>query len=244
MDIGKSFSYVFDDKDWIKKVLIGGVLNIIPVVNFIPTGYTLRTLKNVSEGQERPLPEWDAWGDDFVKGLMVMIAVLIYSLPIIVLNFIAGIISAVAGSSGSSQDVGTVAGLCMAGTSCLSAIWGIAIAIVLPAGMIKYAKTGEFGSFFRFGELFAFVRDNLGDYLVALLVTLGAVILASIVGSILCGVGLVFTIFWSNLVTAHLLGQVGAGASPTVAGAGTVGTVSYGDLSQPKPEDTKPLDEA
>ncbi len=242
MDIGKSFSYVFDDKDWIKKVLIGGVLNIIPIVNFIPAGYTLRTLKNVSEGRERPLPEWDAWGDDFVKGLMVMIAALIYALPIIVLNVIAGIISALAGSGSSSQDVGAVAGVCMAGTSCLSAIWGIAMAIVLPAGVIKYAKTGEFGCFFRFGELFAFIRDNLGDYLIALLVTLGAAILASIVGSILCGVGLVFTTFWANLVMAHLLGQVGA--NPTAADAGTVGTVSYGELSQSKPEDTKPLDQA
>ena len=32
MDIGKAFSYVFEDEGWISKVLIGGLLIWIPIV--------------------------------------------------------------------------------------------------------------------------------------------------------------------------------------------------------------------
>jgi len=42
MDIGKTFTYVFEDEDWVKKVLIGGVINLIPIVGFFFTaGYML-----------------------------------------------------------------------------------------------------------------------------------------------------------------------------------------------------------
>ena len=93
MDIGKSFSYVFDDEDWVKKVAIGGVISIIPIVNFIAVGYSLRALKNVAEGKERPLPEWDEWGDDWVKGLMVTLAGFIYAIPLIALSIIGGVVN-------------------------------------------------------------------------------------------------------------------------------------------------------
>jgi len=87
MDIGKAFTYVFEDEDWVKKVLIGGVINLIPIVGLLFTsGYMLETLKNVMEGHPLPLPEWDDWGGKFMKGLMAAIIGLVYSLPVIVLT--------------------------------------------------------------------------------------------------------------------------------------------------------------
>jgi len=65
MDVGKAFGYVFEDKNWLIKLLIGGILLFIPVVNFIPIGYALTALRNVAEGKESPLPEWDDWGGYF-----------------------------------------------------------------------------------------------------------------------------------------------------------------------------------
>lgn len=32
MDVGRAITYVFQDKGWITKVLIGGVLFIIPIL--------------------------------------------------------------------------------------------------------------------------------------------------------------------------------------------------------------------
>ena len=233
MDFGKSFTYMFDDKEWLKKIAIGGLLNLVPIVNFIPAGYSLRVLKNVAERQEKLLPEWDDWGGDFVKGLMgSFLGPLIYSIPIIILNIISAILTAaVSGSSGDSSSGQGAMAICLTGISCLSAIWGIAVGVVLPAAIIKYVMEGEFSSFFKFGEIFRFISQNLGNYIIALLLTIAAAIVGSIAGSIACVVGLIFTTFWATLVASHLLGQVKAESMPAAPAAPT-GT-SYGELTTP-----------
>ena len=50
MDFGKAFTFAFDDKEWVTKLLIGGILSLIPIVNLVVVGYTLKTLKNVADG--------------------------------------------------------------------------------------------------------------------------------------------------------------------------------------------------
>jgi hypothetical protein len=213
MDFGKSFTYVFEDKDWVKKVAIGGVVTLVPILNFVGVGYSLRTLKRVSEGDPQPLPEWDDWGGDFVRGLMAsFVAPLIYSVPAIALAILYGIVVAIASSGGSSD--GFMA-LCSTALTCLTTLWSILVAVWLPAGLIRYATEGEFGAFFRFAELWSFIRENLSNYIVAILLIIVAALVASIAGSILCGIGIIFTTFWAMLVAAHLLGQVKAKATPS-----------------------------
>jgi len=227
MDIGKSFTYVFDDKDWVKKVAIGGVVNIVPILSFVNTGYMLRTLKRVSEGNAQPLPEWDDWGGDFVRGLVgSFLAPLIYSLPAILLSILYAIVVAIADASGSSEGVVT---LCSTLLTCLTSLWGILMVLWLPAGLIQYAMSGEFGAFFRFGELWAFIRENLSNYIVAILLIIVASLVASLAGGILCGIGVLFTTFWAMLVAAHLLGQVKAASLPP-APAAPASDTTYGDL--------------
>ena len=236
MDIGKSFTYVFDDEKWVQKLGIGGLLLLIPGVNVVTSlfvvGYSLRVLKNVAEGAETPLPEWDNWGEDWVHGFLFMLVAFIYSLPLIILAGIASGISAATGYEAGS-NVSTLASICGCGLSCLYALWGIAEAIVLPAAMINYAIEGDFGSMFRFGDLFRFIRDNFSSYIVAVLLTFVAQFVASF-GTILCVIGVVFTSCWAILVSVHLLGQVKAesvSAPPTA---------TYGDLVE---SDLSPTDE-
>ena len=228
MDIGKAFTFPFDDEDWVKKLIIGAVLLIIPIVNFITFGYMIRTLRNVAEGRAKPLPEWDQWGDDFMKGLLVVVAGFIYSLPIVLVNIITAILGAIAGSTDSSGAQGVVA-LCTTVLSCLSALWGLAVAIVIPAAVVKYAQEGEFGSFFKFSELFQWIRDNLRNYVIALLVIIVARIVASF-GVIACGIGVLFTMFWATVTMGHILGQLVAQATPPAAAA-----TGYGDYTPPSP---------
>ena len=232
MDYGKAVKYMFDDKDWLKKILIGGVLNIIPIVNFIPVGYGLRTLKAVGEGKDTPLPEWDDWGGDFMKGLLVAVAGLVYAIPIIVLAILSVIVAAIAGGSGSSSDAaGGFAALCMTGISCLNVLWGIAMALFLPAAILKFVKVGEFGAFFRFGEIWDFIKSNLGDYVIALLVAWLAAVVASVVGGIACGIGVLFTSFWATLVAANLFGQLLAKGMPAAPVPPASPFGSYGEPS-------------
>ncbi len=211
MDIGKAFTYVFDDESWIKKILIGGIVSIIPIVNLIAVGYGLRVLKNVVQGQEKPLPEWDDWGGDFMKGLMVFFAGVIYALPAILLSGVGAIIAAVA--SDSYGNVSGVGGTCLFGVQCLSVVWSILMGLWMPGAMIGYATDGEFGAFFRFGEIWALISGNLGAYGMAILVTIIASIISGL-GTILCIVGVIFTSFYGTLVSMHAYGQVATEANP------------------------------
>ncbi len=225
MDWGKSFTYVFDDKDWVTKLLIGGLLSLIPVVNLVAVGYALRALKNVAEGAAQPLPAWDDFGDYFVKGLVSVLGAMVWALPIIILAAMTAVLSALIGyDSADTSQVSTPFVLCIWSMSCVSGLYGLFLAFVLPAAFANYAVRGDFGAFFRFGDIYKFVKVNLGNYIVALLLACVAQFISSF-GVILCIIGAIFTEFWATLVGSHLLGQVyrsGEASPPQVVTEPTV----------------------
>lgn len=205
MDIGKAFTYVFEDEDWVKKVLLGGVINLIPIVGFLfTTGYMLETIKNVMEGRPLPLPEWDDWGGKVMKGLMAFIIGLVYSIPILLVVFCFVGVMVVAGQNEDvANALGSFGGLCM---NCVSWLYSLALMIVFPAVTARYAAAWELGAAFRFGEIFNLVKDNIGTYLLVLVISLLAGIVGSL-GLVACGIGVLFTTFYGMLVNAHAYGQ-------------------------------------
>lgn len=220
MDVTRSFKYVFEDKDWIKKVLIGGVLNLVPVIGqAFMWGYGLRQLKNVKEGRELPLPEWDDWGGDLMRGIMIFLGYLVYAIPLIILSIFSGIFTglgttATLNAARAGQASGTgIWGVCICGISIINFIYSIALAVWLPAALLNYINVGSFMGFFKFADILALIKNNLKDYITVVLMWLAATIVAGIVGGIVCGVGTLFTLFIANLVFVHLLGQFGASIS-------------------------------
>jgi len=210
MDYGKAFTFVFDDEEWVQKLLIGGILGLIPIVNLVVIGYGLKVLKNVADGMEQPLPAWDDFGDYFVQGLMSFLGSLVWAIPILIVVMLTAFLSAVAGA-GYGYDTSAAQAapfhVCTWGLSCLSTLYGLFMGVVLPAAITRYAISGEFGAFFRFGEIFNYITSNLGSYIIALLLGFVAHFISGF-GVIFCIVGVVFTAFWAILVSSHLLGQV------------------------------------
>ncbi len=217
MDIGKSISFVFEDKQWLPKVLIGGLvlfgtilLSWTVVGLFVGMGllmgYSLDLLKNVRRGDPQPLPEWDDWGDKIVKGLKLFVVLFVWSLPLIVISLPSVLLSALADSSSDVATFLTIVTLCF---SCFQILFGIALALFTPAIFIKFAENESIADGFAFSEIFRFTREHLGEIIIALLVAWAVQMVAGLVGTILCVVGLLFTGFWSMLVQAHLYAQIG-----------------------------------
>jgi hypothetical protein len=215
MDIGSAFTFVFDDEDWIKKLAIGGGITLVGAILtpiliglalLLPIGgYVLETIKNVRDGQATPLPEWTDFGDLFSKGLMVFVIILVYNIPSLILSC-ASVGISFAGPSLDS-DVAEALGFVSICISCVQFIVSIVAYALIPAALIRYAQFDSLGSAFQFGEIFSFISANIGDYIIAVLLSWVASLVA-IFGLILCVIGVFFTGFWSYLVTANLIGQL------------------------------------
>lgn len=210
MDYGKAFSYPFQDPEWVKKILIGGLMYLLGflfIPLFFPMGYMIQTMKNVATGVEPALPQWDDWGGYFVKGLMAWLIpmIIIWVLYIVVVMVVGGGASAT-GSESVSNAAGSIMGICMCGIYVLQFLYAIVLAVITPAALMKYAVTGEFGAAFRIGELFALIKKNIGAYIVVILLCWVAGLVGEL-GVIACGIGLLFTMFYAVLVMAHLFGQ-------------------------------------
>jgi hypothetical protein len=220
MEIGKAFTFVNEDEAWIKKLAIGAVLILLSFLLlpiFAVIGYQIRIIRNVIDGRERPLPEWEDIGQMFMDGLMLFVAGFVYALPIILVSACAGIVnSATADAAGNMTGLGIVVTIA---SSCLGLLYGLAMALIVPALYIQYARVGEFGALFRVGEIIAIARQNLVDFIIVLLVNMVGsfvVSLASVIAIItICGpiiVSLAGTA-WVMYAVGHLYGQIARKAS-------------------------------
>lgn len=223
MDVGKSFTYMFEDKEWITKLAIGGVILlagtilsflVIPIIAAFALllGYTLVVIRNVYEGNPTPLPRWDNIGDLFVKGLTALVGALIWALPIIVLAFCVVLVLGLTGGLANSDTSGaralaSIAGLVILCLYCILFLLGIGVNLFIYAPLTNFALTNRLSEFWDFQGALRFVRANVGNYLIAFLLALVANFVASF-GVIACVIGIFFTSFWAMLVIAHLFGQV------------------------------------
>lgn len=224
MDINKAFRFVFDDKQWISKLLIGVLMTLtgfLIVPALILQGYLVKIIRQVMGGQDNELPEWSDYGNLLRDGFFVTVGQLIWFLPLILLLIIVGVTT---GGFASMVEGSDVSGLIGAGGGllilCLSLLLVVAALFLTPALLIQYAIKGEFGALFRFSEISDLIRNHLADILIVFLVTL----VASFVISLVVGVaalipclgwivGLVVGLAmgpYITFVTGHLYGQIAA----------------------------------
>lgn len=216
MDIARSFTFVFEDEDWVVKVLIAaGILLVgllfswlflIPLIAAIAllTGYSLEIIRRVIQGHPQPLPEWDNWGELIADGLKGMVIVLVYALPILVISICLGVSTGLlSDSSPSLQELAGLLGLFM---SCFDLLGAIAMSLLLPVAISFYVAEGELRAAFNFGRVLAFFRDHVSLYLITFLMTWVANVVGNL-GSLLCGIGWLVTIPYSWMAIGHLYGQ-------------------------------------
>jgi hypothetical protein len=236
MDVAKAFTYITEDERWISKLLIALIVTffsflIIPI--FFLIGYSVAITRNVRNGEPKPLPEWDNWGQFFMDGLYIFLAQLVYTLPFWLLACIGVFVTV--GASGLPSDAqelaAAVAGTTILVLSCLGFLFAIALFFISPAIIVQYVLTGEFGACFRFGEVLGIARQSISDILIVFLATFGASLAISMVTGVLqiipcLGqiVGILIGLAmgpYLAAVTGHLYGQIAAkfgGKSPKFVG--------------------------
>ncbi|XRP97470.1 DUF4013 domain-containing protein [Methanocaldococcus sp. 16A] len=190
MDISEGLKFPMKDKDWTKKVLIGGLLNIVPIVNFISFGYALETMKLITN-KNQTLPEWDEFGSKFVKGLVGAVISMTYliipSIIMLALMFV-------------NKTVGLIIGFILI----------IISGFIIPMALANYVAKDSFGAAFEFGEIISRIKSVIGEYIICYIVLIvlylivGVISMIPIIGWI---IGAILG-FYVQLVYAYYFGNL------------------------------------
>ena len=204
MDFGKAFSFVFEDEDWIKKIGVGGLISLIPVIGvFLVLGWGVEVVKRVIRDDAEILPDWSDFGGYLARGFLVFLVAFVYMLPIILLQVCSSLPFLYEAADETLLTLFTIVTVCF---GCVTLLYSIAAFLVLPAAIANYAATDDISAAFKLGEVFKMVRDNIGTYAMVLLGGIVASIVASL-GSIACVIGVLFTSVYSFAINGHLWGQ-------------------------------------
>jgi hypothetical protein len=223
MDIGKSFGFVFEDDRWITKILIAAAILAVGWVFVwlagIPlllaflllAGYQMEITRRVIRGVTPVLPEWDDWGKLLAEGVKFAVIGLVYALPAIIVSICLGVPVSLVGKD-ASGDPNWVSWVFGGPLACLSILWGIVVALVLPAAVAFYVVHDDLAAAFRFGEVVRFAYKNLTTYILTAVMSWVAGLIGGL-GTWVCLVGWLATYPYSIMVTGHLYGQAYVEAS-------------------------------
>lgn len=176
VDYNISFKKPFSD---LRKLLIGVVVNIIPIVNLISFGYMLENSDIKKEQQTDTMGEWDNLGEFFVKGLMGLIVSLIYNIPALIVGIIAFVIVfvpvfgklALLGpqrietmNPGELFPIFVPYLLAALPLILLVVILALIASYIVPVAILKYIKTDSFSEAFKFNDISKYILT--GEYFV------------------------------------------------------------------------------
>jgi len=179
--VGNSFEYakkLFSD---LGRLAILIVLDIIPIVNLIVLGYMTRVAKETPMSLEPP-PLRD-YGDMFIQGLKVAIAVFLYMLvPVIIIVLGAG--TFIFGAFG-MEMFPLAFGALGVGLFIVGIILAFAIAIIMAMAIVHMVKNNSFGKAFAVGEILGIIgKIGWGKYILWLIIMFVIAVIVGAIGSI------------------------------------------------------------
>ena len=209
MDYGQSFSFVWKDPDWIKKIAIASIVALVGLITaglvMIPLGgWMVAIVRRVIRGEEPALAEWADFGSLIIDGLKIVVVAIVWSIP---LMLIVGCFSTVAAVAANQDQAATFTSILSILNACVSLPYGVIMGLLLPASIGEIADHGQLGKALNPANAFKLVRANPGGYIIAWLLAGIASGILSTVGTLICIIGVFPAIAYAAAMTGHLYGQ-------------------------------------
>ncbi len=182
-NLGASFEYAKEALvgKWVRWLLLI-IIGIIPIVNFVYSGYIVRVLRGI-----KPAPELEDYGELFIDGLLYFIITFIWMIPAIIVFFVLVGGSAVLAIATDSLAAIAGMGLGMFVTLLVAILCGLFAFI----GLVRFARMEKFGEAFAVGAIMEKIKEiGWVNYIIAL------VILYVVVGVVIFILGLIPIIGW------------------------------------------------
>jgi len=179
-NIVESLKYPLND--W-TKILILTVISIIPIVNFMSGGYSLRIIKSTLAGIEE-VPDFDNLGELFIDGIKIIIVGIVYMIVPLIIYFVA-LLPIMFTNDPTSLMSGLTIFILI-----IDFILFIIFALVLYPAIVNMALyDSEIGAAFRFSEVLDLIKAiGWGNYILWII---AIIIATAIVGIILGLVGFI-----------------------------------------------------
>jgi Protein of unknown function (DUF4013) len=208
--VGDAFTWALRDPEWISKLILMGLIGIIPIVGSLQLlGWMLTTLDNLRAGHQVLPPAGFRYA---TRGLWLFLAGLIYGLVLLILFYgvmflvLFGFIGTVpaASQSGAAHAAVPVAFFVVMFTT-MSGVFALALVLDLfvPLVIVFTDRKGFPGAFDWAGFVHA-IRTSPHECLAAGALALVAYLISGL-GSYLCYVGILFTIPYSLAIVAWVV---------------------------------------
>lgn len=187
MDIVRAFTYSFEDRAWVEKLLTTLVITAVTalltplIVGLLGWaalfGYQVELIHNWRAGNATILPAWRDFSKLLNTGIYPLLAFLVYQIPNLI---ITGTIMVISQSTGGNVISGTITFFF---TCCMFPILLVYNILTLPMfalGMGRFVDDRRLNVFFEIGYLIIALRDHLGVSILYLMFVLVAYLVFSI----------------------------------------------------------------
>lgn len=195
MDFIRAFTYISEDKRWPVKLGETAVFALLcpaPVIGLISLcallGYLAELIHNVGNDYPRPLPEWQHIGEKIGKGFPVLLAIIVYHLPLLIAVLSLYVFRHVIAVSlfGGITFLGILSGLAPLLILYFAFAWSL-----LALGLVRYAASWESDSFYQLNRLLRSLQNHSALALQWLVASLAAsIILLALLPLALLGLAL------------------------------------------------------
>ncbi|MDO5295128.1 MAG: DUF4013 domain-containing protein [bacterium] len=207
MDYARAFKYPFENEGWLVKCLIAFGLCVTCIGAPCTVGYMLRAARNAAVN--KPLPDWEDYGGLWMEGFRIGIMQLGYTFPGLLIMMLAGglgggmmAFSNSDGAAGGSMLV-MIAGLGVGGI--VAFIGGVFASV---AYLLLMREGASLGDAFAIGKVQNMLFSNLGSVVMFFILAIVTNTIASVLGQLTFGIGLLIASPYAMMVTAHLYGQL------------------------------------
>ena len=196
VDVGEAFGFVFRSQNWFGRLAVGALCLVffwLIVPLFILLGYFVETARTISHGG-RELPPWTNIGQKLSDGFVLAVVLFIWNLPGSILS-----------SGGSFQCVDSSCHYAPSGLASLGGLYSLLLGLLTAAIWSQFLE-GGFGASFDFRAVFRRATLQPGMTVMVWLMVIVAGIIG-VLGVIIVGIGILFTLPYAFAVTSHLYGQ-------------------------------------